>query len=432
MKSYYLRKHKILKLHLLFIATIIAFILSANISYGGIFVELVHVDTTQYPIIRAYVRVIDDENGVPITDLTISNFSIFEDENPQTTNDATLFPPPTDPVAVALPLDYSGSMERANAIEDLKTAALLFIDLLRDDFEDACEVIKFDWWVVVEQVFTTNKDDLRAAVVSPWTTEWTGTKLYDAVYKAIEDTASYTAPQGSLRSVVVASDGVDNASSHSLNEVISLAVSNGIRIFTVGVGSVDAEVLQQMAEGTDGSYFYAPTSSDLETIYFTIVTEHCGGYIVSYETSATGCQDHILQISVTTNTDLVGDDSKSFLICPPDDGDNGGGSYYVLRRGGGAGCFIATAAFGSYLDPHVQVLRDFRDNHLLTSPIGRVLVGFYYRTSPPIADYIKRHETLRKITRWALIPLVITIKYPIVIGIIIGIGGLAVIRKRVT
>ncbi|MEK7285672.1 MAG: CFI-box-CTERM domain-containing protein, partial [Nitrospirota bacterium] len=42
-------------------------------------------------------------------------------------------------------------------------------------------------------------------------------------------------------------------------------------------------------------------------------------------------------------------------------------------------CFIATAAYGSYLDPHVQVLRNFRDRHLLTNRPGQIFVHFYYQ-----------------------------------------------------
>jgi len=94
-----------------------------------------------------------------------------------------------------------------------------------------------------------------------------------------------------------------------------------------------------------------------------------------------------------------------------------GGSVYAVSSatnsgGGGGGCFIATAAYGSYLHPQVQILRDFRDHFLLTNAPGRAFVAFYYRTSPPLADFISRHELLRGVVRAALTPVIASVAHP--------------------
>lgn len=74
--------------------------------------------------------------------------------------------------------------------------------------------------------------------------------------------------------------------------------------------------------------------------------------------------------------------------------------------GGGGGCFIATAAHGSYMEPHVVILRDFRNRFLLTNTVGRAFIDLYYTYSPPVADFIARHETLQSAVRLSLLPVV--------------------------
>ncbi|MFW6117878.1 MAG: X2-like carbohydrate binding domain-containing protein [Chloroflexota bacterium] len=69
-------------------------------------------------------------------------------------------------------------------------------------------------------------------------------------------------------------------------------------------------------------------------------------------------------------------------------------------------CFIATAAYGTPMAEEIQILRDFRDEYLLTDPLGQALVGIYYRVSPPIAEFITEHPSLKPMVRAGLLPAV--------------------------
>ena len=70
-------------------------------------------------------------------------------------------------------------------------------------------------------------------------------------------------------------------------------------------------------------------------------------------------------------------------------------------------CFIATVAYGTPMAEEIQILRELRDEYLLTDVLGQALVGVYYRVSPPIADLITEHPSLKPIVRAALLPAVV-------------------------
>jgi hypothetical protein len=70
------------------------------------------------------------------------------------------------------------------------------------------------------------------------------------------------------------------------------------------------------------------------------------------------------------------------------------------------GCFIATTAYGTPMADEIQILREFRDEYLLTNTPGQALVDLYYRISPPIAEFITEHPSLKPIVRTGLLTVV--------------------------
>lgn len=128
---------------------------------------------------------------------------------------------------------------------------------------------------------------------------------------------------------------------------------------------------------------------------------------------------------------------------PSDTGSTGGFSSCVepdfglpdclgfLCPAGSGVCFIATAAYGSPLDPRLDTLRAFRDRFMMPNGPGRALVRFYYRHSPPLADFISNRDWLRAIVRGGLIPMVFTIEHPIRTAMLIsGLIAALFVRRR--
>jgi hypothetical protein len=70
-------------------------------------------------------------------------------------------------------------------------------------------------------------------------------------------------------------------------------------------------------------------------------------------------------------------------------------------------CFIATAAYGTPMAKEIGILREFRDEYLLTNPLGQALVDIYYGVCQPIAEFITEHPSLKPVVRAGLGPAVV-------------------------
>jgi hypothetical protein len=72
-------------------------------------------------------------------------------------------------------------------------------------------------------------------------------------------------------------------------------------------------------------------------------------------------------------------------------------------------CFVATAAYGTDTAEEINILREFRDVVLLASGAGAEFVRLYYEISPPIAEVISQHDSLRTAVRLGFIDPVVAI-----------------------
>ena len=78
-----------------------------------------------------------------------------------------------------------------------------------------------------------------------------------------------------------------------------------------------------------------------------------------------------------------------------------------------SGCLIATAAYGTELAPQVQLLREIRDNTLLTTVSGNTfMTGFntlYYSFAPTISDWERESPVFKEAVRAFITPMISTL-----------------------
>ncbi len=283
---------------------------------SGLQVKINQVET-ECPEVTAYVSV-TDQKGYPLTDLLEDDFTVEEDGSPMTPlKSFTYVSEITTPVSVALAMDYSGSVSRTEgAIENMEAGAIEFISQLRVD--DEAEIINFDNVVEVVQEFTSDKAALTSAVTTSWD-KGVYTKLYDAIYKAIEDTSVKT---DSRRAVIVITDGtdfphVDNPSNYTLTEIIDYAITQGVPVFTVGLGDgIDPDILKQIADDTGGQFYDATLPYDIKTIYQQLVNVLLlNQYVLTYDSGlGVGATGDLFVEAVFQG--INGDSTMEITPCP--------------------------------------------------------------------------------------------------------------------
>src|SRR5262245_36446751 len=140
-------------------------------------------------------------------------------------------PKPAESFSAVLALDTSGSMKERNRMVQAKTAAQEFLRRLPGRAD--CGLILFDHEIRPPVLApTADRGGLLQQIMA--VEPRGGTAYLDAAHEAIGMLAK--APPGREKAVVVMTDGVDLNSQTPIGLVISEALRNKVRIYTIGIG----------------------------------------------------------------------------------------------------------------------------------------------------------------------------------------------------
>jgi VWFA-related protein len=274
-------------------------------------VTINQVDLANCPTVTAYVSV-TDQGDFPIKDLTTSDFDIKEDAasigSPTGAPNVAIA---TEAIAIAIVMDNSSSMSAID-IAELEVSALDIVNQLGAG--DKVEIIKFDADVVVEQVFTSDKNLLAAAINKDFV--GSGTALYNALQQAIDDTKLQSEKR---KSVIVITDGNNNQQGATLTDIVDDATASDIPVYVIAMGSnIDIDNLTLITDGTSAELYEAEVAQNLSTIVQQQLSEvlFVDQYILTYTSTNLGAGTHNLTVDATKTGGLSGSDARDIAQCP--------------------------------------------------------------------------------------------------------------------
>jgi Ca-activated chloride channel homolog len=222
-----------------------------------------------------------DNKGELVSDLTRSDFKVFEDKAPQTV--ISLLHQDT-PVSIGLLVDDSGSMRTKRA-----AVAAAALDLVKaSNPQDETFVINFSDQAYLDQDFTSDLDKLENALSHQSLSG--GTALYDTVVGAADKMErSATRPR---RVLIVITDGDDNASKLSVEDAIHRVQDmQGPIIYSIGVlfgGDRSRHAkrdLQALSRETGGIAFFPGSLTDVDSVAAEVARDIRNQYAIAYHST---------------------------------------------------------------------------------------------------------------------------------------------------
>ena len=234
-----------------------------------------------------------DKKGRMINDLRQDNFRVFEDGVPQK---LSVFSHADIPVVLGIVIDDSGSMrDKRSAVN---AAALAFVKTSNP--QDQVFVVNFNdvYYLDTPGDFASNLEELKAALDK--IDSRGGTALYDALYASLDHVKLGNRDKKVL---LVVTDGEDNASRYTLEELTRYAQKSNAVVYTIGLLGAEepgglfkikrsgtrraAKVLEKLAEITGGQAYFPKSLDEVEATCVQVARDVRNQYTLAYYPSNT-------------------------------------------------------------------------------------------------------------------------------------------------
>jgi len=202
--------------------------------------------------------------------------------------------------AIAFVLDHSPSMTVPRALR-MQRAVQHALSMF--DENDYVSVVKFTGRVQTEVALTNDHSTfMNGFKVNGLNLRSEGTAIYDGSMAALEQLAS--APQDSKRVMIVFTDGEDNSSVTTLEQVIEKATETGTQVFAVTYGVSNDDPLEELAEATGGRVSRLSDVYDFDKVFLGMYSALRHTYRVSIRSRVPEAPEDI--VSAITTVHLSG------------------------------------------------------------------------------------------------------------------------------
>lgn len=232
--------------------------------------------------------VVRDKKGRVVRTLTPNDLVVTDAGNPRTI--VGMQSDDQAAASVALLVDGSGSMRLGTAtVSSQQICEMILANLRRD--HDLAALMSFDTRLLTLREFTQEFDQIRSGLGE--VEAFGSTSIYDAIAGTAAVVANRTQNR---RAVVVITDGADNASSYSPDEVAWIASTIDVPVYVFAVGELNPlpqsggptgpeqrNALFELARATGGDYFFASSPSLVSQATGRLLEELRHQYLIAFE-----------------------------------------------------------------------------------------------------------------------------------------------------